>query len=90
MSAHTPGPWCIAPPAECGLGDGLYVEGAEDKPIAFASSGNEADARLIIAAPDLLEVARLVLGMLAGDRNEHPQKLQRAASAAIAKAEGHA
>ena len=60
MSNHTPGPWeptnsddLDDPPGNvvCTLGDGWYVS-SEHEP---TRDSNEADARLIAAAPDLLD-----------------------------------
>ena len=63
LTEGTARPWHIHRPApdECDLGEGLYVRGTEDAPVAFASSGQLSDAALIAAAvnalPALLDVA---------------------------------
>lgn len=57
MSEHTPGPW---------KSFGRYVNTAEGEPLATADAGtiareNVANARLMAAAPDLLEALRGLL-----------------------------
>lgn len=95
MSKHTPGRWSVT-------ADGL-VQGGE-RPIARLVSASlmagsiterEANARLIVAAPDLLEALRLVTDALndpaVGDYEQWKRDCKIAthkARAAIAKAEG--
>lgn len=90
MSTHTPGPWVVSH-------DKKYDQqriSANDAPIAVTK--DEANARLIAAAPDLLDVARNVGGIDDGWlKGAHPELLRKAilqirdeARAAIAKAEG--
>lgn len=86
---HTPGPWHIMKPLESNgyvwvnpMG-GMCGEIATAWPISQGSA--EANARLIAAAPDLLEALQGFLVMTEGHFME-PQ--QKAAKAAIAKALG--
>lgn len=59
MSEHTPGPWAANGPEEeigeavCSLGDGWCVVASEANPNEYEP---EADARLIAAAPNMLEM----------------------------------
>ena len=66
-STHTLGPWHVAAPSdnhdETCEWDGLYVRAATGQIVAFASSGNQANARLLAAAPELLAALK---GVLAG------------------------
>lgn len=56
MSKHTPGPWSFAPPADKSDPGGLAVEGKDGAFIADLWGDNQvADARLIAAAPEMLE-----------------------------------
>jgi len=50
MMAHTPGPWIYSQSMQ----EGDYLVGTGRKIIARLWGGNEDDARLIAAAPDLL------------------------------------
>ena len=95
MSKHTPGPWIGAGPS---FGDPLprytteIVTEREDEdgaatsicelPFHHHDDENEANARLIAAAPELLEACKVALGII-GFGAEHDQ-----ISAAIAKATG--
>lgn len=107
MSArHTPGPWTVDWPEEDGslaMIEGPIVRGAEGQPVAEvlsigldASSGHydvhaDADARLIAAAPDLLEVAQEAEDLLAYygyDMTGEEQALYDRLRAAIARATG--
>lgn len=112
MSEHTPGPW------EVFLDDDFYpgIE-AKDRRysiIVFGDEGGDcgvqgktheealANARLIAAAPDLLEalwvfaeIDECGIGVMVGEREEHTAQCSEcqqilAARAAIAKAEGRA
>jgi hypothetical protein len=82
QTAHTPGPWL---PVELKLGSRSFW-------IAIHSGGRlpetEANARLIAAAPDLLEALKAIMS----DRFNGPdsEPIWRRAEAAIAKAEGRA
>ena len=94
MSAHTPGPWQYLPGDEdeetCGL-----IVGKTAWVCDFVSDPIEANARLIAAAPDLLEalkemveIAELTIGWFSTPPNANGPLIQ--ARAAIAKAEGAA
>lgn len=88
---HTPGPWTIYP------FPGFFAIIREDRK-SVGSTGTEADARLISAAPDLLDAALYCLDMLQQDAGGETVESRigliggfRAAHllrAAIAKAEG--
>jgi hypothetical protein len=80
MSAHTPGPWFMT--------EGWVMAEADKKPIANFNfyAATEANARLIAAAPELLEALRALLA-----ERSHAAQLSDAcfaARAAIARATG--
>lgn len=84
MSAkHTPGPWKIR--AERYRFIHVYSSGGGIAHLDTVDGEGAANARLIAAAPDLLDVAMSVL-----ERVEMPQSLIAAAQAAVAKATGGA
>jgi hypothetical protein len=106
MSKHTPGPWSMSGPmgkdhlsgrepwfwisAETTLH--LQVMACAD---GYVRGENEANARLISAAPDLLEALRTAIQMLVEWQMDYPESvgdneaaLMKAARAAIAKATG--
>ena len=86
MSKWTPGPWRFEPGTKIGL---PYVVYGED--VIHVESGKDSDARLIAAAPDLLDVlARCASALEHYDQlPSHVAKgLRKAAREAIAKAEG--
>lgn len=82
---HTPGPWFSQYDD-----NGFYEIGSETISIRLAftygeGDGDEANARLIAAAPDLLEALQAIMAGVAGcERQPHWE----AARAAIAKATG--
>lgn len=96
MTKHTPGPWVA-----CGYGDYSDYEGkcrvvlGEGGDIrtavvlGFDTPENEADARLIAAAPDLLEALQTIVKSLSDQDDEgmieHAEPMIRA-RAAIQKA----
>lgn len=88
MSKHTPGPWKVIP-----VKTGYYID-SRCGPVAdtmdfddeYGSIESEANARLIAAAPDLLEAARALLDL--AERHGWLHVAVNAARAAIAKAEG--
>jgi len=84
VSAHTPGPWRVD--ATCG---GLAIESERHGNIGLVNlaRASKADARLIAAAPELLDVARKALVAWTGDGP--PIDLDEL-RAAIAKATGAA
>ena len=105
MSSHTPGPWRFEQISRSMLADGkgnkFYVLQDSDGQEVIADWLKEADARLIAAAPDLLEALRKAEAALSdiGDAEREPGDdvawLERRAAealpivrAAIKKAEG--
>lgn len=90
--AFTPGPWCIV--------DGFWIDDGGNRPVARVQPGSigfgvreEANARLIAAAPDLLEAARDVLERWDGPtwkwaKDGPTADLMHSLRAAIAKALG--
>lgn len=93
--AHTAGPWSVA---EYGDGDSLVIHAGEDWRVCFmATPGSsprametiEANARLIAAAPDLLEALKEIERICGGASNFTGESVIAAkARAALAKAEG--
>lgn len=88
---HTPGPWFINRESEDVIEGKLSIESvnAETQPSYFIAQvdeckSQEANARLIAAAPELLEFAEEWLCMQGSDENYMTAK----ARAAIAKATG--
>ena len=81
MSKHTPGPWHTAGE------QGVQIRSAKDQ-IAkvWTMRGNEwkANARLIAAAPELLEALKLARSIIGHPDDAHSQMID----AAIAKATG--
>jgi len=88
MNKHTPGPWVVdqlvdgydihASEARC------HVATASDPEMVWGAIGREEDARLIAAAPELLEALKQIANMgVPVQKEEH-----RIARAAIAKAKG--
>lgn len=69
MSGHTPGPWTVDQRA----GNSLSIDGPEGREIASVydediddvTPQQEADARLMAAAPDLLDACDRALGLIA-------------------------
>jgi hypothetical protein len=101
MTPHSPGPWqAEAPPAEAYLDPDIALseevrfwivdEGRASEVLAevtLTMHGNEeANARLIAAAPDLLEACKAAFVALPMTRHNEP--INAALKAAIAKAEG--
>lgn len=95
MSKHTPGPWS-GPYYDNHPGDrGWWVhnglEGQDEYAVAVTFTGNpnqEADARLIAAAPDLLEACKLLMEYSGIIEERDGNWATEKARAAIAKAEG--
>jgi hypothetical protein len=90
MSTHSPGPWSIANDA-----DGWdNIVDADDRRIAevdSCSGGKDPDARLIAAAPELLEALELMLsqyGCACGQRGCNRCEYSQIAREAIQKARG--
>jgi len=91
---HTKGPWefRVAPNGDCGIhadGTGVFAEAFADIRLARENAREEAksNARLISAAPDLLEALQLVVDEIDGT---FPFESLAAARAAISKAKGAA
>lgn len=87
MSKHTPGPWHIAYPYQT-AGWGLCVRSSSRilvRVVGRDQSQKEADARLIAAAPELLEALKAMLDYYGS--NTACVYCQDMARAAIAKAE---
>ena len=94
MSKHTPGPWMWSPE-----GDESVVRIPTPEPQDFSvlgasevmTSEDIANARLIAAAPDLLEALKEMVDMMdSGDEPGSGSEWHIQASTAIAKAEGAA
>lgn len=108
MSKHTPGPWTVDPAARPGHVDKIKSGGVAFVGVGCTTVGGNqteqsANARLIAAAPDLLEACRLGLrlgeiAVRAGMLHETPDSFVeevvenhhglKTIRAAIAKAEG--
>lgn len=86
MSKHTPGPWRVG--ESCRTADIKAGYNALIARVEIESAGDrgDANARLIAAAPDLLEVCKRVRDGL--DAGEHPGQFASMLDAAIRKAEG--
>lgn len=96
MAGHTPGPWRIVP---YGDGDALVIHDARgDWRVCFMATpgstgcmeGIEANARLIAAAPDLLEACKAAEDFCAACPGEAANAIYRQLHAAIAKVRGAA
>lgn len=87
MSAHTPGPWRIV-----GTNNGLFIAGAKPGYLAevrdCGSGDVAANARLIAAAPDMLQALRRAALALAfaSEQSEAMRDDYEAVSAAIHRA----
>jgi hypothetical protein len=96
MSKHTPGPWGYRHNSDYGdfiltsAGDIQIIGGCGCCESPFLDGDNpEADARLIAAAPELLEAVRELVLIATGDwADEEGLTAIYNANAAIAKAEG--
>ena len=92
MSKHTPGPWALDEGWEESGGDTCVVNRShdgEDWDVCRVYS-SKANARLIVAAPDLLEACHKFLYAMktSGMSNGAIRAAEDACRAAIAKAEG--
>ena len=92
MSKHTPGPWSYIGNGDVVARSENYCGGEKDIASVFltANDEDEANSRLIAAAPDLLEALREVLNNPAGDydASDGYENAVKQARAAIAKATG--
>ena len=97
MSGHTPGPWEVEENgADIFSNDGHYIAEAWYDGSLGAGIVTAANARLIAAAPDLLEACKFLYAEMKAYRwdTEGPptqtyRSVMRTAEAAIAKAEGN-
>ena len=103
--AHTPGPWVIDSDGD-GKANAIVTSthlASLDDDICEVYGGNmdgadirQANARLIAAAPDLLQKLKALVNMLSDDKDDYPdssyfrmiQDAEKEALALIAKAEG--
>ncbi len=92
---HTPGPWVASPAIRSGFTidakcDPWLIVSTSDEEGRYGGIETEANARLIAAAPDLLEALRTLVSMAESFPSElhkdHPDVIE--ALAAIAKATG--
>jgi len=94
MSKHTQGDWYTKREGYstvyvfCRIGGGMVQEVAACGPTNEGQEQQEANARLIAAAPDLLEALEAVVAWL--EQGDHEGELHTMATAAIAKAKGQA
>lgn len=99
MSKHTPGPWLLREIKDGGIvhlcpvtEDKLSILTVVDQDgYPFGAIYNDADARLIAAAPELLNALRDVIGWVPGASAWHtdaPMKAVERARSVIAKATG--
>lgn len=91
---HTPAPWTLNPGRSTRVDLIDNAKGEAIGEIVWVDVRNPADARLIAAAPDLLEALHYLAmqaSVLAPDDAEHPiHRTLATARAAIAKAKGAA
>lgn len=87
MSGHTPAPWEVRTPLMDPNAYDVYGGGAQITRGYWAHNG-KADARLIAAAPDLLEALRRIDRIACEHQRGAIGEAQAVARAAIAKAEG--
>lgn len=85
MSAHTPGPWAVGKNERS---DERIEVRAEPLGLLVALVEKSSDARLIAAAPDLLEALRVLVEVASVCIPETAGHELEQARAAIAKAEG--
>lgn len=78
MSKHTPGPWAVYATSQgiCGIGqDGAHLDPSKLDLLHAAGDYlvcSTEDARLIAAAPDLLEACRMAVGFCVTIRETDP------------------
>lgn len=84
MNKHTPGPWFTKGKFDSGFfGSTTEVRSEDRTVVAFVISGNDHNASLIAAAPELLAALNEVVRI-----SDRKHDAWDAARAAIAKAEG--
>ena len=88
---HTPGPWTYCPDEDDipGHRERARVEFGRSKWVNIGPHGNDYDARLIAAAPDMLEALQAARIILA-EHEPHPLPVLGKVLAAIIKATGRA
>ena len=90
MNKHTPGPWSHAYSNDTGPDDDYFIEFFEvcdARGEVIARVEEQPDARLIAAAPDLLEALHHIM-LCEFNSMSSRQEMVRVARAAIAKATG--
>ena len=92
---HTPGPWNpIQYPADCGAGWWIQapadINGCRDLATLSRHFSTEANARLIAAAPAMLEALRAVAALANGQGRANLMEVAGQAQQIIAQAEGGA
>lgn len=99
MRKHTPGPWSIKQPKRilgCDTRGQLYLHAKDVTLAAILDGEREANACLIAAAPDLLQVAEAIEGALrmpgvtAAEVLDENSPIRDALRAAVSKAKGGA
>lgn len=99
QTKHTPGPWIVIDhyePNRILVNAGVYPDATAIAEIISAGSTKRANARLIAAAPDLLDVVQLIIkewekpteGVQVGELIARLSQYSVEARAAIAKATG--
>ena len=88
ISKHTPGPWSIWPDTNSRLQVGPSTNYSVAEMCITPLDGQEANARLIAAAPDLLSALNAMLTHMGMDEDEWNKPTFDQARAAIAKANG--
>jgi hypothetical protein len=91
MSKHTPGPWFVPKENAGSAATSVWARGGDVRVAdcnsgCIALPGRQCDARLIAAAPELLEACKDALRDLIADGHEH-YRVAGTLIAAIAKAE---
>lgn len=90
MHGHTPGPW-LAEPSPTGVGWNVFAIGGDSDKLVVEvldTDDDEADARLIAAAPDMLAMLRRIAPVLQQQGPATPSDLWQDLWALIDKAEG--
>lgn len=87
MKTHTPGPWTLNDARSTRVDLIDTQQGHAVGEIVWVDVRNSADARLIAAAPDMLETLRDIVGMLT-DANDMRADALHAARTAIVRATG--
>lgn len=91
MSAHTPGPWAWEYSNDVGPDDDYFIEFFEitsEDGREIARVEEKEDARLMAAAPELLEALQTILNISLMDKGHWAKTIEQTAHKAIAKATG--